>query len=355
MLLTATDNGLRVNFSLDNGVQATRAGFVGAPFFDRNLSADSRSMAGYLQDAWKINDAWSADAAFRVEHYTVDGTQEGGTYGVDLDNNPLTLYDNSTAILNGTYSPMSYRKTATSWTAGVNWAVANPLGFFARINSGLHFPSFDDVANAQVQTQTIRQYEIGAKISLPVVQMFATAFNNNFTNIPYFQLINGQSVLSSAGSKANGVELEVAVYPLRNLELSFAGTYQDSHYTTGPDSGLKLFREPDFEARFAPAYSYSLGSSISGRLFASAWYVGHRFSDAANQQPLQPFVQFDAGVSMDVATKWQLQLSCDNVTNVIGLTERDPRTLGSGVANDSFLGRPIFGRSFTLSAEYKLK
>lgn len=355
MLLTATNNGQRINFSLDNGVQVTRAGFVGAPFFDRNLAADSHSVAGYLQDAWNINDAWSADAGVRVEHYTVNGTQEGVSFGVNLDNNPLTVYDNGAAVLNGTYSSMSYRKTAPSWTAGVNWAVANPFGLFARINSGLRFPSFDDVANGQVQTETIRQYELGAKVSLPGVQVFATGFNNTFTNIPYFQLINGASVLSSAGSKANGVELEVAMYPLRNLELSFQGTYQDGHYTSGPNDGLKLFRQPDFEARFAPAYSYSLGSHIEGRLFASAWYVGHRFSDAANQQPLQPFVQFDAGVSMDVGQRWQLQLSCDNLTNVIGLTERDPRTAGSGVTNDAFLGRPIFGRSFTLSTQYKFQ
>jgi len=226
---------------------------------------------------------------------------------------------------------------------------------FARINSGLRFPSFDDVANGQVQTETIRQYEAGAKVQLPSVQVFATAFNNTFTNIPYFQLINGQSVLSSAGSKANGGELEVAIYPLPQFELSFQGTYQNGHYTSGPNDNLKLFRQPDFEARFAPAYTYTLGSNLKGRVFASAWYVGHRFSDAANQQPLQPFVQYDAGVNMDVGSVWELQLSCDNVTNVIGLTERDPRTLGSGVTNGAFLGRPIFGRSFTMSVEYKFQ
>jgi outer membrane cobalamin receptor len=355
MLLTATDNGQRINFALNNGVQATRAGFVGAPFFDRNLSADSHSIAGFVQDAWKLTDAWTADAGVRVEHYTVNSTQEGVSFGQDLDHNPLTLYDNGAAILNGTHSPMSYRKTATSWTSGVNWAVSKPFGVFARINSGLRFPSFDDVANGQVQTETIRQYELGAKVQLPSVQVFATAFNNTFTNIPYFQLINGQSVLSSAGSKANGAELEVAIYPLPHLELSFEGTYQNGHYTSGPNSNLKLFREPDFEARFAPAYTYTLASNLKGRVFASAWYVGHRFSDAANQQPLQPFVQYDAGVSMDVGSVWELQLSCDNVTNVIGLTERDPRTLGSGVTNGAFLGRPIFGRSFTISAEYKFQ
>jgi iron complex outermembrane receptor protein len=355
MLLTATDNGQRINFALNNGVQATRAGFVGAPFFDRNLSADSHSIAGFLQDAWKLTDAWTADAGVRVEHYTVNGTQEGVSFGQDLDNNPLTLYDNGAASLNGSYSPMSYRKTATSWTSGVNWAVSKSFGVFGRINSGLRFPSFDDVANGQVQTETIRQYELGAKVQLPSVQVFATAFNNTFTNIPYFQLINGQSVLSSAGSKANGVELETAIYPLSHLELSFQGTYQNGHYTSGPNDSLKLFRQPDFEARFAPAYTYALGSNLKGRVFASAWYVGHRFSDAANQQPLQPFVQYDAGVSMNVGSVWELQLSCDNLTNVIGLTERDPRTLGSGVTDGAFLGRPIFGRSFTLSAEYKFQ
>ncbi len=352
MLLTAHRNGLRINFALDNGVQATRNGFTGAPFFDRNLSANSKQTAGFIANDWQIREWLRADLGGRIERYTQDGTQEGLS-SADLDGNPLTLYDNDAVYLNGSHQPLSYRKTAASWTAGLTWFPVQHLSFFGRLNSGLRFPGFDDLANGQLLTQTIRQYEIGAKAALPAAQVAATAFRSLMSNIPFFQVIGNSTLLYGANSESNGVELEATAYPAKGLQIGFEGTYQNGHFTSGPYSGNRIFRQPDFEARLSPAYTFALGEHLSARLYAAAWYVGHRFSDTQNLQPLQPFTQFNAGLIASYAEQWEAQFSCDNLTNVIGLTERDPRIIGSGIANNAFLGRPIFGRSFTLSLQYR--
>jgi hypothetical protein len=352
MLMTAQQHGLPIDFTLNNGVQATRDGFVGAPFFDRNLAADSRQTAVFIADDWTPVHSVRVDVGGRIDRYTQNGTQEGQSTG-DLDSNPLTLYDAAAAYLNGSYQPLAYQKTHASWTGGVTWMPADRITFFGRANSGVRFPSFDDLANGQVLTETIRQYELGAKVAPPHSEISVTAFRALMSNIPFFQVIGNTTLLYGENSASNGVELEAITQLLVGFQIGFEGTYQDGHFTNGPYSGNRIFHEPDFEARLSPSYVFGLGQELKARLYASAWYIGHRFSDVQNLQPLLPFTQFNAGITVDYGAQWEAQLTGDNLTNVIGLTERDPRIIGSGVANGSFLGRPIFGRSFQLSLEYR--
>jgi iron complex outermembrane recepter protein len=47
---------------------------------------------------------------------------------------------------------------------------------------------------------------------------------------------------------------------------------------------------------------------------------------------------------------FSVQLSADNLTNEVGLTEGNPRTdLGATGIGDLYMARPLFERSFTLS------
>lgn len=351
MLMTAQQNGLPIDFALNNGVQATRDGFVGAPFFDRNLSADSRQTALFMSDEWGLSRSLRADLGARVDRYTQNGTQEGLSTG-NLDGNPLTLYDNGAVYLNGSYQSLAYQKTHASWTGGVTWTPVDRLTFFGRLNSGLRFPSFDDLANGQVLTETIREYELGAKMAPPHTEISVTAFRALMSNIPFFQVVGDSTILYGENSESNGVEVDADAYLPAGFAINFEGTYQNGHFTNGPYSGNKIFHQPDLEARVGPSYAHDLTEQLRARVFASAWYVGHRFSDVQNLQPLQSFTQVNAGVTLDYGDRWEVQLSGDNLTDVIGLTERDPRIIGTGIANGAFLGRPIFGRSFKLSLRY---
>ena len=80
--------------------------------------------------------------------------------------------------------------------------------------------------------------------------------------------------------------------------------------------------------------------------------MGDRFSDTGNTQSLPHYFKIDAGVTFDVNRALTFAVTADNLTDKVGLTEGDPRTLGQAgglVVN----ARPILGRSFRFSAAYK--
>ncbi len=64
-------------------------------------------------------------------------------------------------------------------------------------------------------------------------------------------------------------------------------------------------------------------------VFATLQYTGDRFSDPENNQLLPHFYQLDAGVSVDISKRVKLQVTGNNLTNEIGLTEGNPRIIGS--------------------------
>ena len=56
----------------------------------------------------------------------------------------------------------------------------------------------------------------------------------------------------------------------------------------------------------------------------------------------------------DVTEAFSLQLSGDNLTDEIGLTEGNPRTdVGAGGVGAIYNARPLFGRSFQAAATFR--
>ncbi len=109
-LLTAEQNARRIDLVLADGRIVTRDGFVGAPFFSVNASYNNTTIAGYLAYEWQVNDALRLDGGMRIENQTVDGTLENVDFGVDLDGDPNTLYDNNAAVLNGSFRTIAFNK-----------------------------------------------------------------------------------------------------------------------------------------------------------------------------------------------------------------------------------------------------
>ena len=59
-----------------------------------------------------------------------------------------------------------------------------------------------------------------------------------------------------------------------------------------------------------------------------------------------------AGVTLKVDDRWTFQVYGDNLTDEIGLTEGNPRVIGSQ-GSGTILARPILGRSFRFTAAYQ--
>ncbi|QXQ06828.1 TonB-dependent receptor [Sphingosinicellaceae bacterium] len=360
-ILLALEPQARVlNASLVDGTQLTRNGFTGANTYDVNAFYKSDNVAGYVSDEWKIGKL-RLDGGVRVEHVKLRDTYENSSTG-DLDNNPLTAYNNGATYLNGTFSRVGYSKTQVSWTAGADYAFTGQLNGFLRANHGALLPQFDDLRGNATNTQLIKpqsanQYEIGLKTATPLYDLYLTGFYNKFRNLIFqdIRVIDGveQNFVEFGGSRAYGVEFEAAIRPVEGFQLATRGVYQNGKFRNfGTNSGNNVNRQPRFQIAAIPSYTFKT-SWGQARLFGTFTHIGNRFADIENQQPLGSYNTVDLGTSIDINDRFSIQGTVENVTNKLALTEGNVRTVGAADQNGFFLGRSIFGRHATVTAAYK--
>ena len=352
MLLTAENNARRVDLALADGRIPTRQGFVGTSFYNIRGDYDGRNTAFFVADEWNASDRWRFDAGVRWERQVVDGTVVDPV-SVDLDGDPNTLYDNSTSVAT-TPRSIDQRDTHTSWTAGANFKVNDSLSVFGRINSGFKFPSFDNLRDGATQTQEIDQYEVGLKAGGQSYELYLTAFYNDFVGLP-FQAFDqgGNNIVVIGDSRAKGLEFEGAWRPLGGFELGWNTTWLDADYGRfGNFSGNQVVRQPRFRARLTPSYFWTLPWG-DAKVFATVTRVGDRYSDPANGQVLPAYTTWDLGANLRVGEHWEFALNGRNVTDEIALTEGNARVIGNATSAGVFMGRPIEGASYQVSAAYR--
>lgn len=366
VLLAAEPNARRLNLSLNGGRTATLNGFTSGPAFQVRANYDGEDYAFYAVDELQITPELRIDGGVRWQRHLIDATLSTPISGgnVNLDGNPLTLYDNSVTVL-GAPRSISYRNDAWSWTAGVNYDFSREIGLFARYSRGNSFPQFDNLREASAiniadktglaATAKVDTYEGGIKLSTGIANLYATVFHNKFDGLATTTLINNVPVSSNGGAKATGVELEGALRPTSWFSITAAGTYLDATYRdffTGngaiDNTGNRVQRQPKWAWRVTPAIDVDVGS-LRPSLFATLQYTGDRFSDPENLQTLPNFYQLDAGISVTLNERVRLQVTGNNLTDEIGLTEGNPRIIG-GQGTGAILARPILGRSFRFSA-----
>jgi len=363
-LITARNNATPVDLTLNDGVIITKKGFYSTSGVPIHVVNSAENSAVFMFDEWKLTDAWRIDAGARIEKETIDALNESSTANTDLDGRLQTAYDTFTNQLNGTYTPLSFADTQTSWTVGLTYLLTSDFSVFARVNSGVTFPQFDNLRSGQTAVTQIDQYEVGLKAVSNRFAAYLTIFGNEFSGLSVSRTVldvNGAPVVISgiAGTKAYGAELEGEFRFTDAFSLTGQLTYQHAQYqdyllnaVTGIDNtGHQVARQPAWRVSVAPAYEAELGIG-SFKASATYNYVDRRFSDPENVQPLPAYHTIDAGLSLTMKNRVTLRLTGDNITDEFGLTEGNPQTVGSGANGGYFLARPIFGRHWTFSAAY---
>ena len=357
LLLTAQSNARRLNLTLADGRITTRDGFTSGSGYALQASYTGTDYAGYAVDEFQVTPKLRVDGGARWQRHEIDGTVRNPV-SINRDGNPNTLYDNADSVPGSTYTQVNYRKSRWSFTAGANYDLTSELGAFARFSRGYGFPQFDDLRSGITIDARVDTYEGGVKVSTQPLNVYATVFHNKFEGLSNAtQTGSGGQIVSVGGARATGVELEGVVRPVRPFSVAFSGTYLDAKYrnylTSGGtgvinDDGNRVQRQPRWSWRVTPALDLDVGG-FRPSVYATLIYTGDRFSDPENQQVLPRFYQLDAGVSLTVARRVKLLVTGNNLTNTIGLTEGNPRALGSQGAG-VILARPILGRSFRFSA-----
>jgi len=360
LLLTAEPHARRLNMVLADGSTVTRNGFTSGSSFAVNAHYTGSDLAFYAVEEVQLTPALRADAGARFQRHSVDGTIENSSAAGPggLDGDPRTLYDNADVVLDGTYRPVRYRNGAWSWTVGLNQDIGRDLGAFVRYSRGHSFPFFDNLRDGIGVAPRVDTAEAGIKLSTQGLSLYATLFNNRFHGLATTVIAQGAPIPSIGGARATGVEVEGVLRPAGGLSVVFSGSWlnarYDAFYTYGGRTDLSGNRgqpQPVWQWRAGPDWDFSFAGRDAS-LYATISYMGDRWSDVQNQQRLPHFTKVDAGATIDLSRRVRVEVVGDNLTDVIGLTEGNPRTVGSQGSGPIF-ARPILGRSVELSASYR--
>jgi hypothetical protein len=368
-LLTATPNAQPVNLTLLTAAgaagpiaQVTQHGILDGATTALVDRYNGHNAALFISDQWRIG-PWLLDAEYRFENEKLDGRVEGTTF-VDLDNNPLTFYNNGTNVVTGQWLPSTYDHTLGAWSAGANYELNSHMSVYARINEGVHFPSFDDVRVGTPDSQQIENYQVGYKAQTRSLYASVDVFHRLFFGVPFqAYLANGTQAITTYGARSWGVDFQADWFPLERLSLGLTGDWQHSVYThfsgfaglggTGAfdNDGNILQRQPSLQLRFTPEYAVP-ASWGRLRVFATVSYVDQRYADPGNTQILPAYITLDAGILGNLGEHLEVRLQGTNLTNALGLTEGNSRSLTAGISTGFEMARPIFGREVQGQLKY---
>lgn len=331
-------------------------GFTQYSTFNLIAGYDATEYSLYASDEWQVTDALRIDVGARYDTEDIEGSISQAA-NVDLDGNPATLYDNTASQAGAGRNRVNEDFSNTGYSIGFNYEFTDAQALFGHYTDAAKLPSFDDVRNNALIEDNVTNIELGYKVSLDMLALFATAFQTEFDNVT-FQDINaaGQTIVRRAETRTRGIELEGEFQPLDALGVRFSITRQDPEYRnytggTIDNSGNTIRRIPKTMGRITPTYSFM---EDRGRLYFTYTYVGERFANDTNTIKLPSYYKLDAGVMFDVGDNWTFQVTGDNLTDEVGLSEGNVRTdIEAAGIGAVYTARPLFGRSFTGSVMYQ--
>lgn len=314
----------------------------------------------YVNDEFKFNDRLRLDAGVRFEKLKVRAWNPNGKTitvpgalkadGSDADN---IIVNNTQSVFDGTYNTTSKEHSDQSYTAGGNYLVNDNLAAYARYSRSYQAQGGDEPTKITFEELGLRYKQRGFAAGLT---LFHTIFNN-FNYSRRFDNDNEDTKVHG-GIKVNGLEYDLQWHPLRWAQVTATGVYQKSTVSygnaTGPSAakvdvstlGGKPERSPEVNATITPSL---LLPDNKGELYLSFHQVGKRYADSGNSIILPAYHTVDVGARYQLTAALSLNLSVQNATNTIGLTEGNPRSSFTELAGNYFYARSILGRNLQAS------
>ena len=352
---TLSDNGLVSYGDWGAGIRSRKDSSLSLYVNDEFSIGDLHVDAGVRWEhnsatAWDGNTPTAANAAARIVQ-TPGGSFEqlvpAGTAGV------LTTVGST---WDGTYSVRKANKKAVAYTVGANYLITPSFSIYARYANGFQMNNVDPITGIELYEAGVR-YQHGRLISAS-----ATVFRTNFRNQNYnFADPINPSVQSNinADLRTNGVELNLNVRPVDAFSIDFQGVFQDPKLVNlaingANQAGFEGNRPERTPARlFTITPSYKLPNGL-GEIYGRYKYIGKIYADAGNGVALPSYGVTSVGASFNLSKQLQLSVNADNIFNVIGLTEGNPRQgQTQAITNGYFYARGIVGATYGGTITFK--
>jgi iron complex outermembrane receptor protein len=169
--------------------------------------------------------------------------------------------------------------------------------------------------------------------------------------VPFQDILpDGSTSVREAETRTRGVELEGEWQPVDIFSLGFSITVQEPEYKTirglPQASGNTIRRIPKELYRLTPMLQLM---DERARVYLTYTRAGDRYSNDINTVELPAYTKLDGGVIFDINDAFSVQLTADNITNEVGLTEGNPRSdIDASGIGALYMARPLFERSYML-------
>jgi outer membrane receptor protein involved in Fe transport len=317
-----------------------------------------KSLSGYANNEMTIAHDLHVDLGLRVEHIN-DTAFAGNSSPTQLAGQFSGINGLATDMFDGTYTVGSSTHTKTAESVGINYTFNDSLAVYGQYEFGFNMDTGG--SNPSVNPTGVTLYEVGVRYAghgfLGSVGLFETDLNNNTggcTDVT-FPTFNCQLAYNV---RSRGVEYDLHYRPIDAIDLSWQGVLQSPKLTSPQETltnngvffenisgtqydGNTNDRTPKSLQTIQAAY---VMPASRGSVYVRYRYIGSTFQDIANQLELPGYGTVDAGLIYNLTPRLNLNVSGENLTNQIGLTEGNPR---QGVFAQSIINGSFYGRSIT--------
>lgn len=321
----------------------------------RERSDESISL--YANDEIAIGDSLRIDGGIRWEHLS-SKYNEGNAAAV---NQPVPagvggVVRDVGSTWDGTFRTVTDKKDAISWTVGANYLITPNLAIYARYADGFQTNNTDPITRIELYEAGVR-FEMGRTFSAS-----ATVFRTNF-NDQFYNFIDPtdptQQTAFLADLRTTGVEIDAVVRPTDWFEIHASGVFQDPSLNNLRLNGVPQTGFDGNRPERTPARLFTITPTVKlpgglGEIFVRYKYVGKIFADSGNGVALPGYGVTGIGATVNITEQMQLSVNADNIFDVVGLTEGNPRQGQTQNADSGFFyARGIVGPTYGASLTFR--
>ncbi|MCR9155068.1 MAG: TonB-dependent receptor [Bacteroidetes bacterium] len=353
-----------VNVSV-NGAEITDDGLLayGVPLWGNcctgKYNTNYQVNAPYAAVAYEVNSKLNVDLSVRYDLANVWGLVTPSQQVADMDvngNGTIEATERSVSrVDNANSKVVNYNYGYTSYSAGLNYLLADDKAVFVRYSQGY-------VGNGERATwhqggpylengapkNALAQAELGYKQKFTNGGLFLTAFYAG-TNEEAGVEATTQRVLSN-DYQSLGLELELN-YQLGGFGLRGAATYVNAEIVDNDGQvniGNAPRRQPAISYNLLPSYTFKGGHAIGVSLIGQS----QSYAQDDNQLVMPAYLITNAFASVQISDGLSIGLNANNLFNAIGITESEEGSIVEGATN-YIRARSIAGSSILGTLRYQ--